>query len=45
VSIGLRDHSKGDGNLRSGTGLAALSLEAPNALLSPLRSHLDNLTD
>jgi hypothetical protein len=30
------------GYLRSGTSLAALSLEAPNALLSPLRSHLDN---
>lgn len=28
-----------DWNVRSGTSLAALSLEAPNALLSPLGPH------
>jgi len=40
----VSDESRGSGDwsyLRSGSHLSSLALEASNALLSPLRSHLD----
>lgn len=38
----LRSEANGDENLRSGTSLATLSLQAPSALLAPLGSPKDS---
>jgi len=44
----VRSEDKGEAlneceHLRTGSRLAALSLQSPNTLLSPLRAHLVNL--
>ena len=40
-SVPVRQVRRGAKNLRSSPHLSSLTLEAANALLSPLRSHLD----